>query len=86
MAARRPVVATASGGIGDLVEDGVTGLLVPEGRPDELAAALRRLHGEPGLADRLAAGGRALVVARYRADAAAAAFSELFTEVIGAAS
>jgi glycosyltransferase involved in cell wall biosynthesis len=68
-----------------VVEDGVTGLLVAEGRPDELAAALRRLHDEPDLAGRLADGGRALVEARYRADAAATAFSDLFTEVIGAA-
>ena len=40
MAAGRPVVAAASGGIVDQVEDGVTGLLVPAGDPVALGAAL----------------------------------------------
>jgi len=83
MAAGRPVVATATGGIGDAVEDGVTGLLVDEGRPETLAAAVRRLHDDPDLAARLAGAGRALVVERYRRDAVADAFSDLFTDVIG---
>jgi glycosyltransferase involved in cell wall biosynthesis len=83
MAAYRPVVATASGGIGDVVEHERTGLLVGEGRPDELAAAIARLHDDPALATRLAVGGRTLVVARYLADAAADAFSNLFHDVIG---
>jgi colanic acid/amylovoran biosynthesis glycosyltransferase len=37
----------------DVVEDGVNGLLVEPGDPDALAAALGRLLGDPGLADRL---------------------------------
>ena len=40
MAVGRPVVAAASGGIVDLVDDGVTGLLVPPGDPDALSTAL----------------------------------------------
>lgn len=51
-----PVVATAVGGVPEVVHDGENGLLVPPGRPDELAAALGRLVTEPGLRDRLAAG------------------------------
>ena len=38
-----PVVATAVGGVPEVVHDGENGLLVPPGRPDELAAALRRV-------------------------------------------
>jgi phosphatidyl-myo-inositol dimannoside synthase len=82
MAAYRPVVATASGGIGDTVEHEVTGLVVGEGRPDELAAALRRLHEDRELAGLLALSGRAVVVARYLADAAADAFSDLFADLV----
>lgn len=50
-----PVVATAVGGVPEVVHDGENGLLVAPGRPDELAAALRRILEEPGLRDRLAA-------------------------------
>ncbi len=44
-----PVVATRTGGIPDLVEDEVTGLLVPPKRPDLLADAIVRMMTEPGL-------------------------------------
>ena len=56
-----PVVSTAVGGVPEVVEDGVNGLLVPAGAPDALAAALARVLDEPGLRDRLAAGARASV-------------------------
>lgn len=51
MAAGRPVVASASGGIVDLVVDGLTGLLVQPGDPSALAAALRRILQDPEAAD-----------------------------------
>ncbi len=47
MASGLPVVATRCGGPEEIVEDGVSGLLVPVGAPRELAAALRRLLAEP---------------------------------------
>jgi glycosyltransferase involved in cell wall biosynthesis len=49
-----PVVATRVGGLPELVEDGVTGLLVGVHRPDELAAAFRRL-ADPVLRARMSA-------------------------------
>jgi glycosyltransferase involved in cell wall biosynthesis len=81
MAARRPVVTTASGGIGDALEHEVTGLVVGEGRPDELADAIRRLHDDPALAARLADAGRVRAVDGFSADASADAFVSLFEEV-----
>jgi glycosyltransferase involved in cell wall biosynthesis len=51
----RGVVATAAGGIVDLVDDGVQGLLIPPGDTDALVAALRRVLIEDGLAERLGA-------------------------------
>jgi 2-deoxystreptamine N-acetyl-D-glucosaminyltransferase/2-deoxystreptamine glucosyltransferase len=59
MAAGLPVVASAVGGIPEVVQDGVTGLLVPPGDADALAAALDRLVADPALRARLAAGARA---------------------------
>ena len=47
MAAGKPVVATRVGGMTDLIEDGVHGLLVPPGDPRALAGALRRILRDP---------------------------------------
>lgn len=54
-AAGAALLVTASGGSADLVEEGVTGLKVPPGDAAALAAAMRRLVLEPGLAARLGA-------------------------------
>ena len=60
-----PVVATAVSGVPELVEDGVTGRLVPPGDADALADALVDLQRDPALASRLAAAGRARVHASF---------------------
>jgi glycosyltransferase involved in cell wall biosynthesis len=57
----RAVVATRVGGITDLVEDGVNGVLVPPRDPAALADALVRVLGDPALAHSLGAAGRASV-------------------------
>ena len=44
-----PVVAPAAGGPLDLVDDGVTGFLVPPGDPGALASAVSKLVADPGL-------------------------------------
>jgi glycosyltransferase involved in cell wall biosynthesis len=53
MAAGCPIVATRVGGLPELIDDGVSGLLVPPGAPDTLAAGIARLINEPGLGRRL---------------------------------
>ncbi|HUH15533.1 MAG TPA: glycosyltransferase family 4 protein [Gaiellaceae bacterium] len=55
----RPVVGARVGGIPDVVEDGVSGLLVPPGDIAALAAALVRVLSDGGLAARLAEGAAA---------------------------
>lgn len=54
MAAGTPVLATAVGGIPDVIQDGVNGLLYPAGDTAALVSALRRLQNEEGLASGLA--------------------------------
>jgi glycosyltransferase involved in cell wall biosynthesis len=58
MAHGRPVVATAVGGLLDLVVDGETGLLVPPGDPAALRAALERVLADSDLRRRLGEAGR----------------------------
>jgi glycosyltransferase involved in cell wall biosynthesis len=55
----RAVVGARAGGIPDVVEDGVTGLLVDPNRPDEIADALVEILSDRALAERLGAGGLA---------------------------
>lgn len=59
MQAGTPVIASDIGGNPELVEDGVTGLLVPPRDDGEIAAALCRLLTSPGLRRRLVDGARA---------------------------
>ncbi len=73
MAAGVPVVASALSGIPELVHDGVDGLLVPPGDAAALAAALRHVLEEPGLAQRLGARGRETVARGFRIDRCVAA-------------
>lgn len=58
MAAERPVVASAVGGVPEIVVDGETGLLVPVGDASALADAIHRLLRDPELARRMGARGR----------------------------
>ena len=80
-----PVVATATAPVAALVDDGETGLLVPPGRPADLAAALHRLDTDPALATRLA--GRAIEKVRegYTWPIRARQFTRLLEEVANAA-
>jgi glycosyltransferase involved in cell wall biosynthesis len=54
LAVGTPVVATAVGGVPELVRNGENGLLVPAGDAGALADAIRRVVAEPGLRERLA--------------------------------
>jgi glycosyltransferase involved in cell wall biosynthesis len=65
MALSRPVVASDVGGIPEMVDDGVTGLLVPHDRPEALAAAIVRLLQDRAYAARIATAGHDLVHDRF---------------------
>ena len=53
LAAGRPILAPDAPDTAELLRDGDNALLVPPGRPELAAAALDRILGEPGLAERL---------------------------------
>jgi glycosyltransferase involved in cell wall biosynthesis len=65
MSAGLPVVASRLSGIPELVEDGVSGLLVPPGDAAALADALRRLNDDPSLRRRLGSAGREKVLEEF---------------------
>ncbi|MEM0459384.1 MAG: glycosyltransferase family 4 protein [Thermofilaceae archaeon] len=68
MAAAKPVVASRVGGLAEIVEDGVTGLLVPPEDPGALAAAIEHLLNNPELAREMGLRGRRRVEELYRWD------------------
>lgn len=68
MASGLPVVATRHAGIGEVIEDGVTGLLVAERDVDGMAAALLSLCQDSDRPRRLGAAARDVAVSRYRAE------------------
>jgi len=65
MLAGRPVIATRAGGVPEIIEDGVSGILIAPGSPDELAEALLRIFSDPGAAARMAANGQARALALF---------------------
>jgi glycosyltransferase involved in cell wall biosynthesis len=76
MSARLPVIATASGGVSELVSD--AGSLVPPGDPAALAAAIGALASSPARVEQLAAAGYARVRDDFDAAALAGALVERF--------
>lgn len=87
MAAGVPVVASAVGGIPDVVKHGVNGLLVAPGDTLDLLRAMRRLLREPRLAAALGAAGRETVRAQHSPEQALARLGEVYASlgVAGAA-
>jgi glycosyltransferase involved in cell wall biosynthesis len=82
MAVGTPVVATAVGGVGDVVLDGRTGLLVPPRDAQALAAAIARIIDDPALAERLRAEARRFVAEHCSLPAMVAAYLGVYTEAI----
>jgi glycosyltransferase involved in cell wall biosynthesis len=78
MAAGLPVVASAVGGLLDLIESGRTGLLVPPDDPRALAEALGGLVSAPARAAALGAAARDDVARRYSFERMVRAFEDLY--------
>jgi glycosyltransferase involved in cell wall biosynthesis len=83
LALARPLLASRVGGLSSLVEDGVSGLLVPPADPQALADGIARLMTDPMLRERLGRAGRQRVEACYSADAVAGQWETYYKEVLG---
>jgi glycosyltransferase involved in cell wall biosynthesis len=80
MASGRPVVATTTGGIVDMIADGENGLLVPPGDEQKLATAMARLLNDADLRIRLAAGAQERVQ-RFTASAVVERLEAVYARV-----
>jgi starch synthase len=80
MALARPIVASAVGGIPEMIEDGVSGVLVPPDDAPALAAALVALLRDPGRRDRLGAAARERLATRFSREAFADGMFAAFEE------
>ena len=78
MAAARPIVSTPVGGVLDVVADGVTGIMVQIGNPDQLAAALRMLEADLKLRTRLGEAGREAVRMKFHQNTVIEKLSTLY--------
>lgn len=70
-------VATDVGGVGDILGDGVAGLIVPPKAPSALAAALARIVADPILRDRLGAAAAARARDEFSRDACLASYERV---------
>ncbi len=80
MALARPVVASNVGGIPEMIEDGVTGLLVPAHDADALSAAIIRLLTDHPLADMIGRAGHRLVHERFCVERMVAAIETIYDQ------
>jgi glycosyltransferase involved in cell wall biosynthesis len=81
-AAGRGIVATAAGGTGEIVRDGLTGLLVPIDDAAALSTAMRRLVEDLVLRERLGEGARRHVLATFGMDRMVAEFAALYSGLV----
>src|SRR2546422_223907 len=76
-----PAIASRVGGIPDIIEDGVSGLLVPPADPEALAAAIERVARDPAYAKRLADAGRERLRTHFSWDVITAKWDAVYSAV-----
>lgn len=76
-----PAVVTDCGGLPEVIDDGVDGLIVPAGDPHALSGALSRLLGDPALRQRLGNAARGKIASRFSQESVLALLVKLLREV-----
>lgn len=82
MAEQKPVVATDGGGVPEIVEDGITGILVPMGDAARMTEALTYLLANPEVAAQMGRNGRARVAAQFTIQRTARKVEAVYREVL----
>jgi glycosyltransferase involved in cell wall biosynthesis len=82
MSLSTPVIATSVGGVTDLIEDGISGLLVPSGNAVSLADKIALLMTNSKLQERLGQGGRKRIETCFSVDVIANRYIDFYTNTI----
>ncbi len=82
MASEVPVIATRAGGLPEVIDDGVTGYLLPVGDVDAMAERAIEILSNDELARRLGAAGRAAAVERFAEQKVVPQYREMYERVI----
>ena len=82
MAAGLPIAATAVGGIPEILEDGLTGLMVPPRNPDAMADAILRILADPEMRLRLGAAARLRAESNFTPDAYKRSLVEFYQKTL----
>jgi glycosyltransferase involved in cell wall biosynthesis len=82
MAAGKPVIASAIGGMDEIIMSGETGLLVPPADPASLAGAIRMLLSDSVFAQRLATAGKAYVHRKFSAETMVRRVAQIYDELL----
>jgi glycosyltransferase involved in cell wall biosynthesis len=77
---QKPIVATRTGGIPEIIDDQCDGLLVPPADPEALASAIVRLAHDDGLRSRIGVGGREKVMARFGFESMVRGYERVYEE------
>ncbi len=85
MACGLPVLATRCGGPEEIVDDGLTGLLVPPGSPEALAYGVMRLAADPALRARLGRAAREAAETRFALEKMVAGYEDVYAGALGSA-
>ena len=80
MARGKPVIGGAHGGAPEVIEDGVTGYLVPHGDAAQLATSIETLLSDPTLAQKMGARGRQRVEREFRFSVFAKSLKKILRE------
>ena len=82
MALARPVIVSDASGLAEIVEDGVSGLVVPRGQVEPLAQAMVRVLDDRSLAERLSHGARRRVEERFDSRVQVAAIRRVLAQAV----
>lgn len=83
MAWGKPIVASAVGGVLELIEHQVTGILIPPGDPEKLAEALTKIARNIEWANQIGQNARFSVIRKYNLDIMVDSYSNLYDQLLG---